>query len=121
MDTKHFDLKEKKQDHSKIPQVSQFTYFCLHVPGLVQGVKAKATRRYLSLDLEMSASPSSGAAQFAGSHDEANNSYCLLNTCFVEGTVGRNSACYLINSHNSPVNKFHHFHLTNEETEPPMG
>lgn len=71
---KHFYLKEKKQDHSKIPQVSQFEYFCLYVPGLVRGVKVKATPGYLSLDLEMSASPSSGAAQFAGSHDEANNS-----------------------------------------------
>ena len=76
---KHFYLK-KKQDHSKIPQVSQFVHFGLYIPGLVQGVRVKAMPRYLGLDLEISASLSSGAAQFAGSHDEANNSYCLLNT-----------------------------------------
>lgn len=34
--------------------------------------------------------------------------------------MGRNSVCYLINSRNSPVRKSHRFHLTNEETEPPV-
>ena len=79
------------------------------------------TPRGLGLNLEMFASPSSGAAQFAGSHDEDNNSYCLLNTCYVEGTAGRNSMCSLINSHNKPVSKCRHFHLTNEGTRAPMG
>lgn len=75
----------------------------------------------LDLNPEMLASASSGIAQFPGSYAEGNNSYCLLNACCVEGTGGRNSACYLINSHNSSVNQCHHVHLTNEETEAPAG
>ena len=88
-------------------------------PGV--GVKVRMTPWCLDLNPEMLASASSGIAQFPGSYAEGNNSYCLLNACCVEGTGGRNSACYLINSHNSSVNQCHHVHLTNEETEAPAG
>lgn len=88
-------------------------------PGV--GVKVRTTPRCLGLYLVMFDSPSSGAAQCAGSQNMDNNVYCLLNTCCVEGTVGRNSTCYLINSLNKPVGKCHQFHWTREETKPPVG
>ena len=60
-------------------------------PGV--GVKVRMTPWCLDLKPEMLASASSGIAQFSGSYAEGNNSYCLLNTWCVEGTVGRNSVC----------------------------
>lgn len=68
----------------------------------------------------MPASPSPGAAQPVGTHD-GENSYCLSDTCYLEGPVGKSSVCHLINSRDNPPGVCHRFYLTNEETEAPMG